>query len=146
MPSRELRQWHCAQTPAEQSPFQTSLEHVMTSHSPAQNTGLLSGRALITWLSSSSEIAKTVGFLGVHGLQGTAVPNRPRCARNHCGIRTWRTGYFNSFWDMPLAQAILQNLVFNKNLAIIGGLLRLAVDGGPLQYLGPTASRKKTSC
>ena len=39
------------------------------------------------------------------------------------------TYYFHAFWTMPEAQKMMQSLMFQKNLAIIGGLLALAVAG-----------------
>lgn len=39
------------------------------------------------------------------------------------------TYYFHAFWAMPEAQKAMQSLMFQKNLAIVGGLLALAVAG-----------------
>jgi putative oxidoreductase len=37
--------------------------------------------------------------------------------------------FFHAFWAMPDAQKMMQSLMFQKNLAIVGGLLALAVAG-----------------
>jgi putative oxidoreductase len=39
------------------------------------------------------------------------------------------TYFFHNFWAMPEAQKAMQTLMFQKNLAIIGGLLAFAVVG-----------------
>jgi len=39
------------------------------------------------------------------------------------------TYYFHAFWAMPEARKMIETLMFQKNLAIIGGLLVLAVAG-----------------
>jgi len=39
------------------------------------------------------------------------------------------TYFFHAFWAMPDAQKMMQSLMFQKNLAIVGGLLALAVAG-----------------
>jgi putative oxidoreductase len=39
------------------------------------------------------------------------------------------TYFFHAFWAMPEAQKAMQSLMFQKNMAIIGGLLALAVAG-----------------
>jgi putative oxidoreductase len=36
---------------------------------------------------------------------------------------------FHPFWAMPEAQKMMQSLMFQKNIAIVGGLLALAVAG-----------------
>lgn len=37
--------------------------------------------------------------------------------------------FFHAYWSMPADQAAVQQLLFNKNLAVVGGLLALAVSG-----------------
>lgn len=37
--------------------------------------------------------------------------------------------FFHNFWSMPADQAMMQQLMFFKNLAIVGGLLVLAAHG-----------------
>ena len=39
------------------------------------------------------------------------------------------TPIFHNYWDLPQAQSMLQKQAFNKNVAIIGGLLLLAAFG-----------------
>ena len=37
--------------------------------------------------------------------------------------------FFHAYWSMPADQAMMQQLMFNKNLAIVGGLLAFAAFG-----------------
>jgi len=37
--------------------------------------------------------------------------------------------FFHNFWAMPAEQAFMQQLIFFKNFAIVGGLLALAAHG-----------------
>lgn len=37
--------------------------------------------------------------------------------------------FFHAYWSVPADQAMVQQLLFNKNLAVVGGLLALAVCG-----------------
>lgn len=37
--------------------------------------------------------------------------------------------FFHAYWSVPADQAFVQQLLFNKNLAVVGGLLALAVSG-----------------
>ena len=39
------------------------------------------------------------------------------------------TFIFHNYWTLPAAQQMTQNLMFTKNIAIIGGLLTIAVWG-----------------
>jgi len=43
------------------------------------------------------------------------------------------TVFFHNFWSYPADQQMMQTLMFNKNLAIVGGLL-LAYAFGPGRY------------
>jgi putative oxidoreductase len=41
--------------------------------------------------------------------------------------------FFHNYWALPEAQVMMQKLLFNKNLAVVGGLLAFAAFGaGPL--------------
>ena len=37
--------------------------------------------------------------------------------------------FFHAYWAVPADQQMVQNLLFNKNIAIVGGLLILAAFG-----------------
>jgi len=37
--------------------------------------------------------------------------------------------FFHAYWSLPADQAMMQQLMFNKNLAISGGLLAFAAFG-----------------
>jgi putative oxidoreductase len=37
--------------------------------------------------------------------------------------------FFHDYWSMPAEQQMMQQLMFGKNLAIVGGLLALAAFG-----------------
>ena len=39
------------------------------------------------------------------------------------------TFFFHNFWGVPLDQAMVQQLMFYKNIAVVGGLLVLAAHG-----------------
>ena len=46
------------------------------------------------------------------------------------------TVLFHNFWAMPADQAYMQQLMFMKNIAIVGGLLLVAALGGGTWVLG----------
>ena len=37
--------------------------------------------------------------------------------------------FFHAYWSLPADQAMMQQLLFNKNMAIVGGLLAFAAFG-----------------
>lgn len=39
------------------------------------------------------------------------------------------TFFFHNYWGVPADQAFVQQLLFNKNIAVVGGLLVLAAHG-----------------
>ncbi len=39
------------------------------------------------------------------------------------------TFFFHNYWGVPADQAFVQQLMFNKNIAVVGGLLVLAAHG-----------------
>ena len=39
------------------------------------------------------------------------------------------TFFFHNFWGVPVDQAMMQQLMFYKNIAVVGGLLLLAAHG-----------------
>ncbi|MDB5875453.1 MAG: DoxX family protein [Ramlibacter sp.] len=119
-----------------------------------QDTAALVGRALIAWLFIPSGLAKLMGFAGISAfIASKGVPFPEVCAaiavaaELGCGLLVlagWQarwaalglvlfvaviTPVFHNYWDLPAAQAALQRQSFNKNVAIIGGLLLLAAFG-----------------
>jgi putative oxidoreductase len=46
------------------------------------------------------------------------------------------TVLFHNFWAMPADQAYMQQLMFMKNIAVVGGLLMVAALGGGTWVLG----------
>ena len=126
----------------------------MNSHHPLQDSCSLLGRALIAWLFIPSGIAKLIGFAGISAyIASKGVPLPQVCAALAVAaelglgllvLAGWQsrwaalglavfvvviTPIFHNFWDMPSAQAMLQKQAFNKNVAVIGGLLLLAAFG-----------------
>lgn len=121
---------------------------------PAQDTLALLGRVLIAWLFIPSGWGKLVGFSGVTGyIASKGVPLPEVCAAIAVAAELglgllllvgWQarwaalgmaiftaviTPIFHNFWAVPEAQVYMQKLNFNKNLAIVGGLLALAAFG-----------------
>ena len=45
------------------------------------------------------------------------------------GFTVVATFVFHNFWAMPADQAMMQQLMFFKNIAVVGGLLTLAAHG-----------------
>ncbi|MDO9023632.1 DoxX family protein [Zwartia sp.] len=50
---------------------------------------------------------------------------------------------FHAYWAVPAEQAFIQQLLFYKNLAVVGGLLILAAQGPGTWSLGSQGSRVK---
>lgn len=121
---------------------------------PAQDTLALLGRVLIAWLFIPSGWGKLVGFAGVTGyIASKGVPLPQVCAAIAVAVELglgllllvgWQarwaalgmaiftaviTPIFHSFWAVPQAQVYMQKLNFDKNLAIVGGLLAFAAFG-----------------
>jgi putative oxidoreductase len=126
----------------------------MNSNTPLQDACSLVGRALIAWLFIPSGIAKLAGFAGISAyIASKGMPLPQLCAalavaaelglgllvlagwqarRAAFGLAVFVaviTPIFHNFWDLPPAQAMFQKQSFNKNVAIIGGLLLLAAFG-----------------
>ena len=120
-----------------------------------QNTGALIGRILIAALFIPAGISKIGGFEGTVGyiasvglplatlgaviailvevLAGAAllVGYRTKQAALVLALFTLAaTVLFHNFWAMPADQAFMQQLMFMKNIAVVGGLLVIAALGG----------------
>ena len=122
--------------------------------SPAQNALALIGRVLLAWLFVPAGWAKVTGFAGTVGyIASKGVPFPEVCAALAIaaelglglallvGLKArWAaiglalfvvviTPIFHNYWAMPEAQQMMQKQAFNKNLAIMGGLLVVAAFG-----------------
>jgi putative oxidoreductase len=132
------------------------------STSGAHDIMALIGRVLIAYMFVPAGWGKIVGFAGVVGyIQSKGVPLPEVCAAIAIAAEfglallllvgfqaRWAalgmaifvaviTPIFHNFWAVPEAQQMMQKMNFDKNLAIVGGLLafaafgagRLSVDG-----------------
>lgn len=122
--------------------------------SPFQNASLLAARALMALMFVPAGISKITGFEGTVGyiasvglpmaaagavaaivvevLGGLAllVGAGTRLAAMVLAVFTLAASvFFHAFWAVPADQAFVQQLMFFKNLAIVGGLLGLAAAG-----------------
>ena len=125
------------------------------------NTGALTGRILLAALFIPAGISKIVGFEGTVGyiasvglplatlaaitaivvelIAGLAllVGYRIKLAAMILAVFTLvATVLFHNFWAMPADQAYMQQLMFMKNIAVVGGLLMVAALGGGTWVLG----------
>ena len=119
------------------------------------NSGALLGRLLVAalfipaGLSKIGEFEGTVGYIASVGLPLATVAAVVAIAVEVLGgaalLLGWRTKQaalilavftlvatvlFHNFWAMPAEQAFMQQLMFMKNIAVVGGLLVLASLGG----------------
>ena len=120
-----------------------------------QNPLALIGRILIAWLfipagwgKLGAGFAGTAGYIASKGLPmpeaGAAlaivvelgaglmvlVGFKTRWAALALALFTLASAiFFHNFWAVPEAQKMVQTLMFNKNIAITGGLLSLAAFG-----------------
>ena len=134
--------------------------------SPAQNALALIGRVLLAWLFVPAGWGKIMGFSGTVGyIASKGVPLPEVCAAIAIAAELglglallvgfkarWAaiglaifvaviTPIFHNYWASPEAQVMMQKQAFNKNLAIVGGLLVVAAFGaGALSVDG----RKRT--
>jgi putative oxidoreductase len=122
--------------------------------SPGQNTLALIGRVLMAWLFIPAGWGKIFGFAGVAGyIASKGVPMPEVCAAIAIAAELglgllllvgWQarwaalglaifvaviTPVFHGYWALPEAQVMMQKQAFNKNIAIVGGLLALAAFG-----------------
>ena len=125
------------------------------------NTGALTGRILLAALFIPAGISKIVGFEGTVGyiasvglplatvaaitaivvelIAGLAllVGYRIKLSAVILAVFTLvATVLFHNFWAMPADQAYMQQLMFMKNIAVVGGLLMVAALGGGTWVLG----------
>jgi putative oxidoreductase len=126
----------------------------MTPSQSMQDTFALVGRVLVAWLFVPAGWSKIAGFSGVAGyIASKGVPLPEVCAALAIAVELglgllllvgWQarwaalglaifvaviTPIFHNYWAMPEAQVMMQKQAFNKNLAVVGGLLVLAAFG-----------------
>jgi putative oxidoreductase len=120
-----------------------------------QNASALIGRILIAALFIPAGISKIGGFEGTVGyiasvglplatfgaivailvevLAGAALLAGYRTKQAALVLALFTlvaTVVFHNFWAMPADQAFMQQLMFMKNIAVVGGLLAIAALGG----------------
>jgi putative oxidoreductase len=126
----------------------------MTPSASTQNAFVLIGRLLMAWLFVPAGFGKIAGFAGVAGyIASKGVPLPEVCAAIAIAAELglgllllvgWQTRWaalglaifvavitpiFHNFWAMPEAQQMMQKQAFDKNLAVVGGLLVIAAFG-----------------
>ncbi|HEY4665167.1 MAG TPA: DoxX family protein [Comamonas sp.] len=118
------------------------------------NTLALLGRVLMAWLFIPAGFSKIAGFNGAVGYAASAGLPMPeigvaigllieliggvflligfmtRPAAVLLALFTLVASFFfHAYWTLPADQASMQQLLFNKNIAVIGGLLGFAAFG-----------------
>jgi putative oxidoreductase len=126
----------------------------MTSSNSMQDTLALIGRVLIAYFFIPSGFGKIMGFAGVVGyISSKGIPVPELCAAVAIAAELglgillligWQarwaalgmaifvaviTPIFHNYWASPADQLASQTLNFNKNMAILGGLLAFAAFG-----------------
>ena len=121
---------------------------------PLQNPLSLTGRVLLTVLFLPAGLSKIGGFAGTVGYitsKGLPFPELAAVAAivlevagglalllgfgtrwaalALAGFTLLATVIFHNYWAMPAAQQMVQQLMFMKNIAVVGGLLTLAAWG-----------------
>lgn len=119
-----------------------------------QNPLTLIGRLLFALLFLPAGISKIVGFAGTVGYIGSKGLPMPAlgaviaiivevggslalisgfgtrfAALALAAFTLVATFFFHNFWGVPVDQAMMQQLMFYKNIAVVGGLLLLAAHG-----------------
>ena len=126
----------------------------MTSSNSMQDTLALIGRVLIAYFFIPSGFGKIMGFSGLVGyISSKGLPAPELCAALGIAVELglgillligWQarwaalgmaifvaviTPIFHNYWAAPADQLASQTMNFNKNLAILGGLLAFAAFG-----------------
>lgn len=119
-----------------------------------QNLTALIGRVLIAYLYIPSGIAKLTGFAGTAGYiasKGLPLPElgaaiavvvelliaaaflvgfKTRAAAAVLALFTVAAAaLFHNYWALPAGQQMMQQLLFTKNIAVVGGLLAFVAFG-----------------
>jgi putative oxidoreductase len=126
----------------------------MTPNQSVQDTLALVGRVLVAWLFIPAGWGKIAGFSGTVGyIASQGVPMPEVCAAIAIAVELglgllllvgWQarwaalglavfiaviTPIFHGYWALPAAQQMMQKQAFNKNIAVLGGLLVLGAFG-----------------
>jgi putative oxidoreductase len=143
-----------------------SATHANASPTAVHDTLALVGRVLLAWLFVPAGWGKIAGFSGVAGyIASKGIPFPEVCAAIAIAAELglgllllvgWQTRWaalglaifvavitpiFHAYWAVPEAQQMMQEQAFDKNLAIVGGLLALVAFGaGRLSLDGRRAS------
>jgi putative oxidoreductase len=121
---------------------------------PAHDAMALVGRLLLAWMFVPAGFSKIGGYAGTVGYATSAGLPLPEVGVSIAivieligglmllvGFKTrWAalalavftavaSFFFHNYWATPEAQQMMQKLMFNKNLAIVGGLLAFAAFG-----------------
>ena len=127
------------------------LEYTMNA---LQNPLALAGRILVAWFFLIPGFSKLTGFAGAVGYaQSAGMPMPEICVAVGMAIEIlgglalvfgWGTRYaaailavftlaatfiFHAYWSVPAEAKMVTQLLFNKNIAIVGGLLAFAAFG-----------------
>lgn len=123
-------------------------------HNTMSNALALVGRVLVAWLFIPAGFSKIAGFSGAVGYAtamgmpmpevGVAAGMVMELVGGILLLIGWMTRpaavvlafftlaatvIFHAYWAAPAEQAMMQELLFNKNIAVVGGLLVLAAFG-----------------
>ncbi|ROZ75840.1 DoxX family protein [Ramlibacter sp. WS9] len=126
----------------------------MTNNNSVQDTLALVGRVLVAWLFIPAGWGKIAGFSGVAGyIASKGVPLPEVCAAIAIAAELglgllllvgWQarwaalglaifiaviTPIFHGYWALPAAEQMMQKQAFDKNIAVLGGLLVLTAFG-----------------
>ena len=125
----------------------------------------LAGRVLIAYLFIPAGIGKLMGFGGTVGYiasKGLPLPElaivvevavalalllgwRTRAAALVLALFTLAAAtLFHNYWALPADQQMMQQLLFTKNLAVVGGLLGFAAWGAGARSLDGRRSARPT--
>jgi putative oxidoreductase len=132
----------------------TSTDYPQTSTTAVHDTLALVGRILLAWMFVPAGFGKIAGFSGSVGYatsSGLPMPEvgvaiglvieligglmllvgfKTRWAALALALFTAVAAiFFHNYWAMPEAQKMMQQLMFSKNVAIVGGLLAFAAFG-----------------
>lgn len=132
----------------------TSTDYPQTSTTAVHDTMALVGRILLAWMFVPAGFGKIAGFSGSVGYATSAglplpevgvaagllielvgglmllVGFKTRWAALALALFTAVAAiFFHNYWAMPEAQKMMQQLMFSKNIAIVGGLLAFAAFG-----------------
>jgi putative oxidoreductase len=125
-----------------------------TQKPPLQDALALAGRLLMAWCVLPAGIGKLTGFAGTVGYISSVGLPMPQVAAAGALVVEIAGGlaliagfgtrvaalvlaaftllasfFFHAYWAVPADQQMVQNLLFGKNIAIVGGLLILAAFG-----------------